>query len=45
VIPKDNERTRDHETVQTFVIIKKESRGKENNNKRTEIKRHAISNR
>ena len=38
MMPKDNERTRNHEMVQTFVIIKKESRGKDNSNKRTEIK-------
>ena len=38
MIPKDNERTRNHETVQTFVIIKKESKGKANSIKRTEIK-------
>ena len=34
-----------HETVQTFMTIKKESKGRDKSIKRTETRRHAISNR
>ena len=38
-------RKKNHETVQTFMTIKNESKGKDKSIKRTEIRRHAISNR